>query len=88
MSVLDMSGRAVERSPEPLLIKALQALLDEIRDDPTSVQAFYLIVERADPSDSSRVIRCAVDSGMTVAEAVFRLEMEKATVLNMVLGLV
>ena len=45
----------------------------------------YVLADFADPDDRARVIRVNRSTDMTVAEAVFRLELEKAMVLQMML---
>ncbi len=84
--LVDLKGKPLDEAPEQNLVLAtLRGLLHEIESGEIDVTCVYVLVEVRDANDPAMVSRTSRDSGMTVADAVFRLEVEKAILLDMMI---
>lgn len=86
-ALVGLDGKQIEGelpSDEPLAI--LKMLVAKIESGMLTLSAVYVLGEIPKPGNESMVSRESWDSGLTVAQAVFRLEMEKNMVINAVLA--
>ena len=75
--IVDLKGNAVEHAPEPNRVLAvLKDLIAEIEGG-LEIDRVYVLLDGPDPGDRSCWVNSSRDSGHTIAEAVYRLELEK-----------
>jgi hypothetical protein len=87
VSVVDLSGRPLAGIPEQdRALAILKHLVAAIEDGQLKLNWVYVLAETDDPNERANVLRKSWDTGLTVADAVYHLEMEKHVVLKMMEG--
>lgn len=85
-SVVDITGKPIDGEISEITpLSVLKELVADIEDGKLSPERIYILLEYPDPHFMGRVLRSTRDNGLTVSEAVYLLEMEKATVLRMMM---
>jgi hypothetical protein len=85
-NLIGLNGLALDEPPEAdQALATLKKLVAEIEEGEVHLQSVYILAEATDPTNRALVRRINRDSGMTVAEAVFRLEIEKAILMEIML---